>query len=133
MAIVARRNRSDRAAAQRRPRDFVDADGRANDWLINCGNENAVDFTLKDFLRAQGVNKIPRLALTEGDAKNIGGAQALDQLFGVGELWTSDCEIPFRRSIATPLHRLKKRPAPQNFELREHDWLLAGFISQRDE
>ena len=68
---------------------FVDAAGRKNDWLVNCGDENAVEFTLKPFLRAQGVNWIPRLVLTEGDMKNTGGAQSLDGLFGVGELWTS--------------------------------------------
>ncbi len=75
---------------------YVDADGRANDWLINCGNENAVNFTLKDFLRAQGVNTLPRLVLTEGDLKNVGGAQTLDELFHVGELWTS--AVKFRSS-----------------------------------
>ena len=68
---------------------YVDADGRANDWLVNCGNENAVKFTLKDFLRAQGVNTLPRLVLTEGAVRNCGGAQPLDEIFGVGELWTS--------------------------------------------
>ena len=68
---------------------FVDAAGRKNDWLVNCGDENAVEFTLRPFLRAQGVNWIPRLVLTEGDVKNTGGAQSLDGLFGVGELWTS--------------------------------------------
>jgi competence protein ComEC len=72
---------------------FVDAAGRKNDWLIDCGNDNAVEFTLKPFLRAQGVNKIPRLVLTEGDSKNCGGAQSLDQLFGVGELWTSSVKF----------------------------------------
>ncbi|MGH7975570.1 MAG: ComEC/Rec2 family competence protein, partial [Limisphaerales bacterium] len=75
---------------------FVDAAGRKKDWLVNCGNENAVNFTLKDFLRAQGVNKIPRLILTEGDSQNCGGAELLDQLFGVGELWTSP--VHFRSS-----------------------------------
>ncbi|HSY73914.1 MAG TPA: ComEC/Rec2 family competence protein [Dongiaceae bacterium] len=68
---------------------FVDAAGTKNDRLIDCGNENAVNFTLKNFLRAQGVNKIPRLVLTEGDSKNCGGAELLDQLLGVDELWTS--------------------------------------------
>jgi competence protein ComEC len=68
---------------------FVDAAGRKNDWLIDCGDENAVNFTLKNFLRAQGVNKIPRLVLTEGDLRNCGGANLLNELFGVGELWTS--------------------------------------------
>jgi ComEC/Rec2-related protein len=68
---------------------FVDAAGRKNDWLVDCGDEDAANFTLKDFLRAQGVNKIPRLVLTVGDSQNCGGAELLDQLFGVGELWTS--------------------------------------------
>jgi competence protein ComEC len=68
---------------------FVDATGRKNDWLIDCGKENAVNFTLKNFLHAQGVNEIPRLVLTEGDLKLCGGAEQLDELFGVGELWTS--------------------------------------------
>jgi ComEC/Rec2-related protein len=68
----------------------LDADGRQDDWLINCGNENAVNFTLKNFLRAHGVNQIPRLVLTSGDLRNCGGAMMLDDLFGTGELWTSD-------------------------------------------
>jgi len=68
---------------------FVDADGRKNDWLVNCGDENSVEFTLKPFLRAHGVNKIPRLILTHGDLRNTGGAESLDELFGVGELVTS--------------------------------------------
>ena len=75
---------------------FVDAAGRKNDWLIDCGGEDAVNFTLKNFLRAQGVNKIPRLVLTEGGSQNCGGAELLDQLFGVGELWTSP--VHFRSS-----------------------------------
>ena len=75
---------------------FVDAAGRKNDWLIDCGDEGAVNFTLKNFLRAQGVNKIPRLVLTEGNVQNCGGAELLDQLFGVGELWTSP--VHFRSS-----------------------------------
>jgi ComEC/Rec2-related protein len=72
---------------------FVDAAGRKNDWLLDCGNDNAVEFTLKPFLRAQGVNKIPRLILTEGDFKSCGGAESLDELFSIGELWTSDVKF----------------------------------------
>lgn len=68
---------------------FVDAAGRKNDWLIDCGDEYAVNFTLKNFLRAHGVNSIPRLALTEGRVRNYGGAKTLNELFGVNELWTS--------------------------------------------
>jgi ComEC/Rec2-related protein len=67
---------------------FVAAAGWKNGWLVDCGDKNAVGFTLKPFLRAQGVNRIPRLVLTGGDVRNIGGAQSLDELFGVGELIT---------------------------------------------
>jgi competence protein ComEC len=72
---------------------LVDADGRANDWLINCGNENAVNFTLKNFLRAQGVNSLPRLVLADGNLRNCGGTKPLDELFNVGELWTSSARF----------------------------------------
>jgi len=92
---------------------FLDADGRRNDWLINCGNENAVNFTLKNFLRAQGVNKIPRLVLTEGDLKNVGGAQMLGGLFDIGELWTSGVKfrsVAYRAAVAA----LAKPPARHN-------------------
>ena len=71
---------------------FVDAAGRKNDWLVNCGDSNSVAFTLKPYLRAQGVNWIPRLVLTHGDLRSIGGASSLDGLFGIGELWTSDAK-----------------------------------------
>jgi competence protein ComEC len=71
----------------------VAAAGQKNDWLVNCGDENAVQFTLKPFLRAQGVSKIPRLVLTHGDARNCGGAEPLNELFGIGELWTSNARF----------------------------------------
>ena len=72
---------------------FVDAAGRKNDWLVNCGNENAAEFTLKPFLRAQGVNKIPRLVLTESDVRSIGGTDSLDEHFGIGELITGPVQF----------------------------------------
>ena len=67
---------------------YVDADGCAHDWLVNSGTEKSVELTLKNYLRAQGVNHLPRLVLTEGDLRNCGGAISLDKLFGVDELWT---------------------------------------------
>ena len=83
---------------------YVDAAGRQNDWLIDCGNEKTVDSILKPFLRGQGVNSIPRLALTEGEARNCGGAESLDKLFGIHELWTSVAKSrskPYRDTVAT--------------------------------
>ena len=76
---------------------FVDAAGRKNDWLVNCGDENAVNFTLKPFLRAQGVNRVQRLVLTHGDLRSCGGAESLNELFGIGEIYTSPARF---RSMA---------------------------------
>jgi len=76
---------------------YVDAAGRKHDWLVDCGDANAVNYTLKPFLRGQGVNQIHRLALTHGDQQNTGGAELLNQLFGLGEIYTSPAHF---RSIA---------------------------------
>lgn len=76
---------------------YVNAAGQKNDWLIDCGSADAVQFTLKDFLRAQGVNHIPRLVLTEPVVRHCGGAVLLGGLFGIGELWTSS--VPYPSSV----------------------------------
>jgi competence protein ComEC len=76
---------------------FVQGGQPDDDWLIDCGNEDAVTYTMKDFLRARAVTHIHRLALTDGISRNCGGATALRDLFGVDELWTSPAR--FRSSI----------------------------------
>jgi ComEC/Rec2-related protein len=92
---------------------FVRGGGSRNDWLIDCGNDEAVNFTVKPFLRAQGVNTLSRLALTEGDVKNCGGAQSLDSLFHIGELWTS--AIHFRSGAYNEsVSRFEKPPSRHN-------------------
>jgi competence protein ComEC len=85
---------------------FADAAGRKNDWLVDCGDTNAVESTLKPFLRAQGVNRVPRLVLTHGNVQNTGGAELLNQLFGVGEIYTSP--VRFRSSA---YRKIDKPPA----------------------
>jgi len=47
---------------------YFDPPGGKNDLLADCGNSNSVQFVMKPFLRAQGVNDLPNLALTHGDA-----------------------------------------------------------------
>ncbi len=91
---------------------FVDAAGRQNDWLIDCGSEEAVNFTLKPFLRAQGVNWIPRLVLTHGDLRSVGGAEALDELFGVGEIDTGP--VQFRSSAYRKIVADFEKPPPRH-------------------
>jgi ComEC/Rec2-related protein len=83
---------------------YIDADGWKNDWLIDCGSESAVEFTLKPFLRGHGANKIPRLVLSEGDVKNCGGTQVLNESFDIQELWTSNAKFRsgiYNLSVAT--------------------------------
>jgi ComEC/Rec2-related protein len=55
----------------------VDAPGRKNDLLIDCGNRSAAEFVVKPFLRSQGIDSFPSLLLTHGDVKNVGGAEFL--------------------------------------------------------
>lgn len=76
---------------------YVDAAGQRGDWLIGCGNTNTVQFLTRPFLRAQGVNQLPRLLLTHGDLKHVGGTELLSATFGRPEIWTSGVSF---RSLA---------------------------------
>ena len=78
---------------------FFDAPGTKNDLLIDCGTTNSVEFLVKPFLRAQGVNQLPALVLTHGDLRHIGGAELLTNLFSVGKL----CASPVR--ARSPVYR----------------------------
>ena len=66
------------------------------DWLIDCGNQGSVEFTLKPFLQANGVNRLGHLILTHGAAQQIGGAPQLNEMFPVREVFVSP--ISFRSS-----------------------------------
>jgi len=68
---------------------FVRETGKDGDWLVDCGNTNSVEFTLKPFLRSKGVNHVPRLVLTHGDLRHVGGFETLEEIFGVGEVFAS--------------------------------------------
>jgi competence protein ComEC len=71
--------------------------------LINCGSESAVDFTLKDYLRGQGVNSLGRLTLADANARNCGGSKRLNELLPVAQLWTSGAgfrSAAYREAVA---------------------------------
>ena len=81
----------------------LDAPGRANDWLIDCGNTNSVEFITRPYLRGQGVNHLPRLMLTHGDLRHVGGIYDLDKEFGIGEAFASSFRfrsVAYRRIFA---------------------------------
>ncbi len=60
---------------------YVQAPGRENDWLIDCGSESAAESIVKPFLRAQGVNRLSNLILTHGEIDFSGGAKSVLELF----------------------------------------------------
>ena len=84
---------------------FVDAPGKTGDWLIDCGNTNAVEFTLEPFLHAKGVNHVPRLLLTHGDLQHVGGAELVRARFGLREVLSSSVRFrsPAYRRIVSGL------------------------------
>ena len=86
--------------------------GGTNDWLIDCGNADAVTYTLKDFLRSHCVSRVHRLALTEGASRNCAGAASLEELFGVDELWTSPAHFRSKVYDGIVADFDKKSPAP---------------------
>jgi ComEC/Rec2-related protein len=52
--------------------------GSAN-WLLDCGNERTYQHVVREYLHWSGVNRLPGLLLTHGDALHLGGtAQLLD-------------------------------------------------------
>lgn len=75
----------------------LDAQGWSDDWLIDCGNTNSVEFITRPYLRGRGVNKVPRLMLTHGDLRHVGGIYDLDKEFGIGEVIASSFRF---RSVA---------------------------------
>ena len=97
---------------------FVQPRG-TRDWLIDCGSESAVDFTLKPFLQANGVNHVENFLLTHGDARQIGGAIRLNKLF------------PVRQAFASPVasRSSRYREALSELELRSklHKCATNGF------
>ncbi|MEQ2007396.1 MAG: ComEC/Rec2 family competence protein [Limisphaerales bacterium] len=66
-----------------------DAPGRDRDLLVDCGSESAANFLVKPFLRAQGVNTLPNLALTHGDQRRVGGFKLIHTEFKPARSFTS--------------------------------------------
>jgi len=75
----------------------IDGPGQNFDTLVDCGASNSVRFVTLPLLRAQGVNRLPRLVLTHGDLQAIGGAELLRAELPVTEISTSS--IYFRSSV----------------------------------
>jgi competence protein ComEC len=89
--------------------EYLDARGKTLDWLVDCGNTNSFEFVIKPFLRAKGVNQLPRLMLTHGDLKHIGGTELLSEEFQCYDVFASSFRFrspAYRRLLAN----LKQEP-----------------------
>ena len=93
--------------------EYLDAQGRASDWLMDCGNTNAFEFVTKPYLRAKGVNRLPRLMLTHGDLKHIGAAELLTAEFQCQDIFVSSFRFrsPAYRRLFADMQR-----APYNLQ-----------------
>jgi len=98
---------------------FVNEPGTANDLLIDCGNESAAELVVKPFLRAQGVNRIPRLLLTHGDLRHVAGARLVKQQFSVTQLLTSS--VPFRSETYRAILNDSDRSSNGHIEINRGD------------
>ncbi|MCB1125442.1 MAG: ComEC/Rec2 family competence protein, partial [Verrucomicrobiae bacterium] len=65
---------------------WVDAPGRRNDLLIDCGDEYQVERLTLPVLRSRGVNVLPRLVLTHGDVRHVGGVGLLAEALPIREV-----------------------------------------------
>jgi competence protein ComEC len=87
---------------------YGDAPGSQNDLLIDCGNERSA-FVLKPYLQAQGVNSLPRLALTHGSEGQVSGFKNLQTQVAIGKVVTSPVRFrsPAYREV---IELLEKNP-----------------------
>jgi competence protein ComEC len=76
---------------------FVQAGRSADDLLVDCGDTNSVGFITEPFLHAHGMNRLPQLALTQGDLRDLGGAPLVCNLFSVNKAFTSP--VSFRSYV----------------------------------
>ena len=73
------------------------------DLLVDTGNARSAGLVTKPFLRAQGLNHLPRLVLTHGDVRHIGGAGLIADLFSARQICVSPLRFrsaAYRRCIA---------------------------------
>ncbi len=84
---------------------FSDGSGRSSDMLVDCGQTNAVEFVVTPFLRAQGVNRLPRFLVTHGDLQQMGGTELVIRDFHVRQILASPVPqlSPTYRRIMTEL------------------------------
>ncbi len=89
------------------------------DWLIDCGGEQAARWTTKPFLQAQGLSSLSHFILTHGDVRHVGAAELIHRLFPPGSTYVS------------PL-RFRSRPYQAVLQALESNHIAVTKISDGD-
>jgi competence protein ComEC len=76
---------------------LCDRPGHRDDLLVDCGPEAEAKSVLTPFLRSQGEGHLPRLLLTHGEARFVGGAETIRQTFSVNQIAISP--VRFRSPV----------------------------------
>lgn len=82
---------------------FMDCPGTDNDMLIDTGDDRDSLGVVRPFLRSQGWNRMPCMALTQGDVARVGGALNFIQDPGVSDLLISPATTaskPYNTAVA---------------------------------
>ncbi len=65
----------------------------SEEWLIDCGNQKAVEFVTRPFLRSRGVDRLSNWLLTHGDLRHIGGAGTVEEAFNPNRVFLSEARF----------------------------------------
>ena len=80
----------------------------SNELLIDCGNPSAVEFIIKPYLRAEGIDRLDTLLLTHGDVHHVGGAGFISRQFPPAKVVRSP--VAFRSAAYRDvIHEISKR------------------------
>jgi ComEC/Rec2-related protein len=105
---------------------YYDAPGWGNDLLIDPGNRAASEFTVRPFLRSQGVKQLASVLLTHGDINHVGGWACLKEQFSPINVATGP--TPFRsaayREIMRDLENARACHRPLRRGDRFGDWTV---------
>jgi len=119
---------------------FYDAPGLARDLLVDCGASNSVQSVTQPFLRAQGVNRLAGLLLTQGQSRQIGGAPLVADSFGVKLVYVSSVRFrsPVYRQVVEEFSRISGRLQVLECNDRVGPWTVlhpgpADHFSQADD
>jgi len=68
---------------------WVDFPDRDQDTLVDTGDDRGMEWVVGPFLQSRGRRDVPRLVLSHGDVRHVGGVPRLLEDFDVTETWVS--------------------------------------------